>query len=167
MDCDFLVSMNTGLLKKVPCSLKQARILQFVLIYLDKFIHRQRPTPIGFSKMSVVAAAPLKLRLENAIKPLKQQRKGPVHVAIVPWKGRWHIEEQEPYFPAPIESDRIPELFRGDFSIVQAFTKTPDQARLYLPWDSHLSPDGTKLVVSQIIAGLEFRENTISLETED
>ena len=150
VDCHFLVSINTGVLSSFPCFIKELRVLQLILEKTDKIVHYNRPTPIGFSLMSQAAARPLSYRLSQLIEKFKKSHRGHVYVATIPWKGRWKIKNQQPYSPTPLPAKDIPDMFVGDFSIIDAFSRQSQLQSLYLEGDSHLSPLGSELVAKQL-----------------
>ena len=149
-DCGFLIGTGGGLISSLPCSVKKLRLVQLIISQLDKYAHRNRPTPLGFTQNSHVVSVVLRHRLNNTLEAMRVGRKQILFTTVIPWRGRWDLKSNPEYSPKPFDAADIPLLFYDDFAIIAAFNAHGVKEQLYIEGDSHISALGAKFIAQQI-----------------
>ncbi|WP_374674263.1 hypothetical protein [Ideonella sp.] len=151
--CGFIATVAHD--STAACMLMQSRLVQGLFEVRHAFHHRYLMTPLGFSDHSTVAGRVLAGRANRWIAQVRQARQGRVIVTIVPWKGRYSSDWRRRYAPPPVpDPEALPSPFTDALGMAQAFSTHPDPMALYLPGDSHVSPEGASWLAREIARGI-------------
>jgi|UPI00055BD710 hypothetical protein len=150
--CGFI--MSSTLSQIFPCVVLRSAIVQRALRWYDSnFYYRTRPTPIGLTQISEVAAIVLSHRVNELFQTERSRRPGRIFFGKIPWVGNFSDLERKKYFP-PVASILRSELLPDEIGIERGLITTGLREKLFLPGDSHLSPAGAANVAEIIKAVL-------------
>jgi hypothetical protein len=135
----------------LPCGLLRSDASRAIVWASRWPSRRTRPLPLAFDEHATIAAGLLARRVDGLLDRERRLRGDRLLVGVLPWEGRYRPVRRDAYWP-PSSLVRPHTDLPDALGLVARFDAEGDPARLYLAGDDHLSPDGAKLVATQVAA---------------